>query len=230
MIDTNLFKNISGLLAVTLFGSKARNDNDIYSDTDIFVLTENSADIEEISNSIKLIIKEANVSLYTIEIFEKMLQDGAMFLWHLKIEGKQIYNKYEIDLFKGLKPFNKFKDNFDLYRELFIEAKKSIFTNKINGYDLSMLFFVCRNVSLLTCFKINKPNFGRYSAYQDVITYLEFSPLDWSNYLLLADWRLDYTRGINKDLEYPSIKKMNRILLEVENLLNCCKKIIYEEV
>ncbi|WP_157756236.1 hypothetical protein [Paenibacillus crassostreae] len=77
---------------------------------------------------------------------------------------------------------------------------------------------------------MGKPNFGRYSAYQSIVTYLRFSPIEWNNYLLLADWRLDYTRGVNMDLEYPSIKKMSDILLEVECFLNCCKKIIYEEV
>src|SRR5699024_2733499 len=234
MKDIILFEEVKELIAIMLFGSKARSDSDIYSDTDIFILIEdnlNQTRKQKIINTVKLAINlnDVNVSIYTSKIFRKMAEDGSMFLWHLKIEGKYLYKKNNIDIFNSLKDFNRYKKNYTLYNELFIDAKESILKNGINAYDLSMLFFVSRNVSLLTCFKLNNPKFGRYSVYQGVINHLNFEPLKWEYYTFLAEWRLDYTRGINKDLEYPSDNNMKEIFNGIESLLNLSKHILFGE-
>ncbi|WP_416150822.1 nucleotidyltransferase domain-containing protein [Salipaludibacillus sp. HK11] len=229
------FKKIDGLEAVILFGSKARNDADNNSDVDIFILIDDNYSEVNKNNLIKKVSriiddKKTNVSLYSKEVFNKMLDDGSMFLWHLKLEGKYIFNRYNMDIFKGLNDFQNYRKNLNLYKDLFAEAKESITTNMVNSYDLSMLFFLCRNLSLLTCFKIGRPNFGKYSAYNELIYYLGFEPIRWENYIILSKWRMNFTRGIGDNLMYPSVLETNKIISEIEVLFSFCEEILSKEV
>ena len=228
------FQGIYGLDVVMLFGSTARKDDDYNSDIDIFVLVnDNLSELEKehvINNVINLISKKnINVSLYTKEIFTKMLKDGSMFLWHLNLEGKYIFNRSEENIFKDLNEFRAYEKNFNLYQDLFNEVKTSLLNNSINSYDLSMLFFICRNLCLLTCFKLGTPNFGRYSAYKNLIVNIGYEPLNWDSYTYLSKWRIDYTRGIDEELQYPQWNELSILLSGVEELFRCSKNIICSE-
>lgn len=234
MIKNIDFQKIDGIEVVMIYGSLARNETDENSDIDIFVLVKDSLEeeskqeiIHKISSSCKE--KEINVSLYTVKIFDQMLSDGSLFLWHLKTEGKYIYSSINTDIFLRLNSFNGYVKNFNLYKILFQRIKKSFLKNGVNSYDLSMLFFICRNISILICFKINKPNFGRHSSYRTVIDYLNYEPLKYSDFIYLSNWRMDYTRGIKEDLIYPKNDEVLMIIEQIDILFNECEAILYDQ-
>lgn len=234
MIEEYNFNNIKGLEVVMVYGSVARNEADINSDIDIFALVEDSLTEIEREKVIEKIYyqfsaKEVNVSLYTKEIFNKMSIDGSLFLWHLKKEGKYLFNKNNGDIFMNLSNFDGYQKNMKLYRDLFNSVQKSLVENGVNSYDLSMLFFLCRNISILTCFKIGNPIFGRHSAYETLTKYLNFEPVNYSNFTFLSKWRIDYTRGLEEELAYPNKDRLIKIINEISNLLDVCEKIIDSE-
>jgi predicted nucleotidyltransferase len=231
MIEEYNFNYIKGLEVVIIYGSMARNDADNNSDIDIFALVEDSLtefEKEKVIDKICSLIsgKEINVSLYTKEVFNKMSKDGSLFLWHLKKEGKYLFNKNNEDIFINLANFNAYQKNMELYSDLFNSIQKSFGENGINSYDLSMLFFLCRNISILTCFKIGKPNFGRYSAYETLTKYLNYEPISYSDFIYLSKWRIDYTRGIEEELVYPTKDELIMIIKNISILFNVCEKII----
>lgn len=231
MIDEYNFNNIKGLEVVIIYGSVARNEADNNSDIDIFALVEDSLtefEKEMVIDKICPLIsgKEINVSLYTKEVFNKMSKDGSLFLWHLKKEGKYLFNKNNEDIFINLANFNAYQKNMELYRDIFNSVQESFEKNGINSYDLSMLFFLCRNLSILTCFKIGEPKFGRYSAYESLTKFLNFEPIIHSDFMYLSKWRIDYTRGIEEELAYPTKDEIIKIINEVSILFNVCEKVI----
>ncbi|MDQ0271925.1 nucleotidyltransferase domain-containing protein [Cytobacillus purgationiresistens] len=234
MIEGYNFNYIKGLEVVMVYGSVARNEADINSDIDIFALVVDSLTEIEREKLIEKIYyqfpaKEVNVSLYTKEIFNKMSRDGSLFLWHLKKEGKYLFNKRNENIFINLSNFDGYQKNMKLYRDLFSSVQKSLVENGVNSYDLSMLFFLCRNISILTCFKIGNPNFGRYSAYENLTKYLNYEPVSYSNFISLSKWRIDYTRGLEEELAYPNRDRLIKMINEVSNLLDVCEKIINSE-
>ena len=89
MNKNNDFEEIEDLLSIVLFGSKAREDEDDFSDVDIFLLVEDIPQerITEILNKVKtrLLFNNIGISLYTISTYKQLLLEGSMFLWHLKL-------------------------------------------------------------------------------------------------------------------------------------------------
>lgn len=231
MINKLNFQSIKGLQVVMIYGSVARNDEDSSSDLDVFALVNDiltEREQEEVVENIASKLKgdEINISLYTESIFKKMLKEGSLFLWHLKLEGIYIYNKYDLDIFFSLSNFNGYDKNLELYQKLFKRCKQSLVENNVNSYDLSMLFFICRNLSILTCFYLNEPSFGRYSSYQTLINKIRQEPLKYTDYVYLSKWRMDYTRGIEEELEYPDNTSLAKLVLSIESLFTLCETII----
>ncbi|MFK4292935.1 nucleotidyltransferase domain-containing protein [Bacillus sp. RC250] len=224
------FRGICDLLSVVLFGSTAREDGDEYSDVDIFLLVEDvtQSRIEEIIDTVKseLGYKNIGISLYRKSIYNKLLLEGSMFLWHLKLEGKIIYSRENLILFKDLKPFNNYNKNLSTYENLYIQTKKSLKINGINAFDLSQLFFICRNVSLLACFKLGYPTFGRETVYSKLVNCIGVYPIDWDNYIYLSKWRLNYSRGIESEINYPTEEELLNLLKQMDDLINICEEII----
>ncbi|TKI82196.1 nucleotidyltransferase domain-containing protein [Bacillus mycoides] len=224
------FRGISDLLSVVLFGSTAREDGDEYSDVDIFLLVEDvtQSRIEEIIDMIKskLGYKSIGISLYRRSIYNQLLLEGSMFLWHLKLEGKIIYARESLILFKDLKPFTNYNKNLSTYEGLYTQTKKSLKLNGINAFDLSQLFFICRNVSLLACFKLGYPTFGRETVYSKLVKSIGFYPIDWDNYIYLSKWRLNYSRGIEYKINYPTEEELLNLLKQIDNLISICEEII----
>jgi predicted nucleotidyltransferase len=231
VIVDNRFINIKCLEVVMVFGSVARNDDDINSDIDIFALVEDQLTESAKEDVIKEITsfisgEDVNVSIYTKEIFDRMSKDGSLFLWHLKKEGKYLFNKNNKDIFVDLADFNMYEKNLKMYKDIFSTVRISLSTNGVNSYDLSMLFFLCRNISILTCFKIGKPDFGRYSAYETLIEHLKHVPLSMEEFLYLSKWRINYTRGIDEEISYPSEDNLLKIIKNVSVLFDICEIII----
>ncbi|AIU83887.1 nucleotidyltransferase domain-containing protein [Bacillus velezensis] len=230
MIEKNFFSGITDLLSIILFGSKAREEEDQFSDVDIFLLVEDVCQ-KKMQDIITVVEKELpfeniGISIYKKSIYNKMLQEGSIFLWHLKLEGKIIYKKSNINLYRDLKPFKKFDDNLNIYKNIYENTKNSLKKNGVNIFDLSQLFFVCRNLCLLTCFKLDKPTFGRTSVYFKLSEYIGLLPLKVENYSFLSKCRLNYTRGTGLEFEYPDNKNLLVILKQIESLLKVCEEII----
>lgn len=226
------FSYTTDIINVILFGSTAREDADEFSDVDIFLLVEDVSQerTEELIQFVKEKLEYDNIgfSLYRKSIFEKLMSEGSMFLWHLKTEGKYIYSRDNLDLFKDLKPFENFTKNLNIYTKLYSQTINSIKVNGSNAFDFSQLFFICRNICLLTCYRLGFPTFGRIEVYSKLVDYLNFTPIDWENYIYLSKWRLNYTRGVGLKINQPNPKKLLELFQQIEALVKICTEIIIQ--
>lgn len=234
-MNNEIFDQFDSIITVITFGSKARGDNDENSDSDIFILCEN-IDFREISdlksNLGKLIkIHPSNFSIYCKTEFNLMLKKGSLFVWHLKLEGKIIFSRIDLDsIFKELQPYSNHKKDLLLYELLLGDSKESIILFGVNIFDLATLFTVCRNCCMVICHKLNYISFGRLSVYYTTKELLkEKILLKESNYLMLLSWKLLYSRGITFDDPLPSLSETELIFKEIEDLISIGLKVCDDE-
>jgi len=219
------------IISIVEFGSSARSDADEYSDKDYFIYADvwvDRKEIEKLTFSIMPKLKELNPDfiIHDKTSFEFMLDRGSLFLWHLKLESKPIYGEQEFDaMLKNLKEFKRYSQKFENYMAVFHDmniARKAL--PKITNFDFAILFTVIRNLSILCCFKLGKPKFGRISAFETLKSIAPDINLSKSDYETLMNYKLEYERGFkltnSKELEIePWINKVDIFSKQVKYIL-----------
>ncbi|MEC1716441.1 nucleotidyltransferase domain-containing protein [Schinkia azotoformans] len=223
-MNNHIFENDKNILAVIEYGSYARGDNDEYSDYDLFILTKDLSNrrLQKIREKVSKLLsyKNYDLSIYDEETFNRMLLDGSLFLWHLKREGRIIYQKKGFkSLFESLKEFKGSEEDLFLYKRIFETSKKSIERNGINLYDLSIFAQLARNSLIILCYKMGNPQFGRKTVYDTATMLLKKNlTLDKITYYNLIDFKFEYSRGITTK-ELPKTDDTNEIINKLENLI-----------
>ena len=219
-------------IAIVEFGSSARLDSDKYSDRDFFILVERFDDLEMAILDLKLkfsYLNKPNAEFIVNDVasFNRMLKNGSLFLWHLKLEAKPVYGSDEFwTRMKNLNAFTEFESTFYSYLEVLEDlsnARKKLPT--LTHFDYSVLFSVVRNLSILGCYKLNSPKFGRVSAFKELIKITQQKSISYSDYIFLMRKKIEYERGffdksdtiIDIDL---LIQKAYTFSNQVKNLLN----------
>jgi hypothetical protein len=207
------------VVAVVLFGSTARRDEDAYSDKDVFVLCEDIGLLAVVDLKKNVIYprigQEEGVSCYTTSVVRRMADKGSLFLWHLKLEGKTVFSKNGIleEIYARLAPYARYAEDITSYHELLQDVRESLRHHAhISEFDLSLLFTIARNTCILLCHHAGTPKFGRSNAYlwASHLFGAEF-PLPDSVYQQLCAWKLWYERGRvppmrpSSDLDVPSV-------------------------
>lgn len=213
------------ILLIMEFGSKARGDDDRNSDHDIFVLSQDLSRERLIVLKLRIAkllgVNKASISLYTSTHFRKTLDSGRLFAWHLKLEGKVLFTRIDIDkLFVNLNPYNWYKEDLTIYYKLLEDCKHSINVNGVNSFDLAMLFTICRNTCMVICYREKSPSFGRMSVFYKAreLSGSNFLLLE-EDYLRLSQWKLYYERGMEKPIVYPQLSQINSSISRIEKLL-----------
>lgn len=98
-----LFKYDMSITALALFGSRARGDNDLLSDTDLLLVTQNSKPKHILNNNLSL-------SFYSQEYLIEKARFGDLFLCHIINESKSLYDPN--GFFDMLKNEFCFKDSY----------------------------------------------------------------------------------------------------------------------
>lgn len=193
------------ILAVLEFGSTARGEADEYSDRDICIvidkLTSTIDQVVEIgSNQVGINeLEETEFIIYEDSALGHMLEKGSLFLWHIKLEGKVLLGE---DYFSSkicmLKEFNNYEGKFEHYYSMYKDLEESIkIIPIITTFDFSVLFTIVRNLSILVCFKLRRPAFGREDAFIKVKDHYGDIGLNLQEYQNLLKCKLSYERGFN---------------------------------
>src|SRR5438552_1971289 len=86
----------SELLSVILFGSHARAEADAFSDKDLCVLVEDVRFQRLLALrpelALALDVPAESLAIYTSTIARQMSDRGSLFLWHLRLEGKIVWD------------------------------------------------------------------------------------------------------------------------------------------
>ena len=214
------------ILSIILYGSYARNDQDATSDYDVCVLTESRRGYELDSNELKSLIEvpknyQLKPVFYYASVVDLMIENGSLFLWHLKLEGKVLYGKGHFDkIIKNLKPFRCHHEEIMYHAMLFddlIQSKEYI--HQPNELDLSLLFTISRNTCMILSHKKGEPSFGRYNSYTTAKRLFPDLSLKLDDYLFLSTWKIVYERGSNKEHILPRNEQFKTILYNIGKLL-----------
>lgn len=225
------------VLALVVYGSVARDDNDRYSDTDVCVVHRDSAEPEDIMASIRetkaLSTSDdslLDLSLYGALAFQRMLESGSLFGWHLALEGKLLYDRGVVaNLLSKITPYRRASADILDYLELFGDVDKSLRSNGPVPFDLALLFTIARNTAMVLCTLGGSPEFGRTTVFDtaDRLFNNRFSFAE-SSYTGLLAWKLWYTRGQGTRPEAPSTQEMDAWLGHVRELLCFAERIASE--
>jgi len=192
------------VVTTALFGSHARGDADALSDTDFAVFVD-AYSAEELRKIRAELEKEGPgsqtmISVYSTSTTEFMAQQGSLFLWHLKLEGRILTDKEDwlANLLNDLQPYDGVKAVRDLetFADVLQDCYKAVATRPDTlDFEMATVFSVLRNVGIIYCFRTGTPCFGRTAPINRLASELRGSfPFFPDQIVALERIRLRYLR------------------------------------
>src|SRR5665213_2838485 len=194
-----------------LFGSHARGDADCGSDIDICVVVRPMT-LEELIKTKSSVEREytdprVTISVYTEPTAVSMAEAGALFIWHLKTEGKLLKDTggFSNLLFSQLRPYTGYFEEISIYRTLLSDVQRTLDEyNMLLEIDLHVLQMVCRNTFVLLTAKEGKPHFGRKGAFARASKMYSELPINANLYQNLCEWHFCYSRNLPAPGKLPT--------------------------
>jgi len=236
MIDPRVFHDHPLVEGAVLFGSHARGDSDMHSDIDVAVFAK-AADIETLGEIKTELVKNPTneslaLSLYSTRTAEIMAQDGSLFLWHLSLEGKVVFERglWISSLFARLRPYGKNKALRDLrtFERILNDVRNALQLAEATAlFEAAIMYAILRNSSMIYTHAKGIPCFGR----SEPIAWLadgmaERFPLLESEIARLEALRLAYTRFPAMPFVGPKTDWCLRICSKVAAVLGFVRKSI----
>ena len=217
---------ITGLEGVILFGSSARGDDDAHSDRDVCAIVANLPDrqIHSLKRRVAdlYLTNPQSVSAYRRSTISQMAEFGSLFLWHLKLEGRVLYDRSGITAktFSNLAAYRRYAEDLLRFQEVFDDTVREFGVRpRLDLFDLHCLFLVIRNVCMLLTVKAGDPQFGRSSVYAAAVKHYARLPVPAHMFYELANAHLAYSRGADVRVLLPSRLAGSRTLKRVDSLL-----------
>jgi predicted nucleotidyltransferase len=218
--------SIPGVRAVVLFGSAARGDHDAHSDRDICAICDDETG-SSIAQLRKSLAKEyrtdaSSVSMYAAATASRMALNGSLFLWHLRLEGRVLFERRGAAqrLFRALRKYDGFAVDLLRFQEVFDDTSSALQDGAVADlFDLHALFLVVRNVSMLLTVRAGSPSFGRSTAYRDAVRHYGPLAVTARDYDYLARGHLLYTRGAPVNVPPATLTRTMLLLANVDRLL-----------
>jgi len=154
---------------ILLYGSYARGDADDVSDVDVLVI----GPVKPIDSEIAELLPASyrgvlHTSHYTWEEFAAMSKYGSLFLHHIATESKTI--RYEgdahrrlWDLLSDLPPYRLAKRDLSAFRVTVNDVHAGLGVGLPPCFELAVLGGVARHASVLGCYVMGRPTYGRKS-------------------------------------------------------------------
>ena len=152
--------------AIWLYGSHARGDGDVFSDVDLFVAGVPGTTTEEIQAKVPIPMSTASLSRYSWDEIREMATYGSLFLHHLRLEG---YPLYETSSCKGalglilasLGDYRHVERDLKGFRTVLDDVREALTEDGVEVFELSVIGAVLRHCSILGCWLLGEPSFGR---------------------------------------------------------------------
>jgi predicted nucleotidyltransferase len=165
---------IKQLETLVLFGSRARGDCDLGSDTDVAAFGESASMSDLIRLKARLLDVvggECSLSVYSKRTAEAMAASGSLFLWHLRIEGKVIGQRsaWYGSLLTNLRPYSvqKARSDIDTFIVALEDAERSLSrSDAALLFEESNLFSILRSLGMIASMLDKEPCFSRLGPIQ----------------------------------------------------------------
>lgn len=159
---------MSGLTqcAVWLYGSHARGDADAESDWDVFVASDEGVSLDGIQVQPWLAYSTGSVSRYSWPEVEGMAAYGSLFLEHLRLEGLPVYESPQekgklAAILSRMSGYQLADRDLRGFRAVLNDVAQSLAFGGSEIFELSVLGTVIRHSSILGCWLLGRPSFGR---------------------------------------------------------------------
>lgn len=173
MIETHTIESVSPpAIGSVLFGSEARGDFDEFSDRDICVFFDSITMRERPSVRARLAeiysTRPAGICMYSKPIIESMARKGSLFIWHLKLESRILYDpkSFVANLFESVVPYSGYATDMLRYEQIALGVSETLGDTSLTEADLHALFIAWRNTCLLLTMSRATPVFARSRALQ----------------------------------------------------------------
>ena len=187
--------------AIWLYGSHARGVADSHSDLDIFVATSDLKSVDEIEDNAFLARTGASLSVYTWNEITRMAEYGSLFLQHLKLEAILLHESASHcgtlrKMLDHLPDYRLATRDLKGFKVVINDVSESLDCDGEEAYELAVLGAVVRHSTILGCWLLNQPSFGRHEPVSrfvglrgiDCAVEKEFP--DLYSYRLYADGRI----------------------------------------
>ena len=155
------------------------------------------------SGRVSVAVDKAAVSRYTWRETEKIFRYGSLFLHHLRLEGRPLYESpNDVGVLKRM--LNSigdytFADRDILGFQQFLEdVSESLDSETLEVYEFAVLGTLIRHASILGCWLLGKPEFGRYEAVNKFIRARGIHNNIAKNFADLYQYRLYSENRVNK--------------------------------
>jgi len=223
--------------AVTLFGSRARGDSDEFSDMDlaVFVKATHFMALGEIKSRLMNIPsdEEFSLSLYSTRTAEILAREGSLFLWHLNLEGKVLFerNKWISLLFSRLAPYELSKALRDLktFENILNDVNAALgLGDSTLLFEAATMYAVLRNSAMIHTYTKGAPCFGRSEPIKRLAQDMgQGFPFTSSEIRTLQLLRLTYTRIPSLCTEYLSSEWCKAMLRNVQIATSFVRERLY---
>ena len=152
--------------AIWMYGSSARGDTDDLSDLDVLV-------VGRIDSSVNVTVKEAtgdervaSISNYSWREVEEMAAYGSLFLQHLRLEARPLIEDGPCEgrlrhVLDNMGPYTRAPRDLTAFRTVVRDVEGSLGVGDLVLFELSVLATVIRHASILGCWLLGRPSFGR---------------------------------------------------------------------
>lgn len=220
------------ILGVVSFGSFARGNAGTHSDIDVCIFSSRlkpSGAGEQQSYGFVSEDPRIEVSTYDAVTANVMASEGSLFLWHLKLEGHIEFERdhYVTSLLDKLKPCQDLLQEFQIHQEVYsivLDGRRR--GENVNVFDVSALYLVVRNVSILLCAKMRKFKFGARDAFEQVYAQFGSFGVSCGDFETLLKHHLLYKRGVPFVGNIAADADCDRLMLNVQQFLSAARSVI----
>ena len=166
---------------VWLYGSRARGDADVASDTDLLVVGNDPDGIEAVVASVPW--PGSSVSFYTWPEVESMWRYGSLFLDHIRSEASLLRacpsdpGRFQT-LLASLPRFSRARHDLGAFRRALDEGEDSLSRGGWPDLELQILATVARHAAILACHCLDESVFGRTEPFMVWGRHAGWSDLD----------------------------------------------------
>jgi hypothetical protein len=179
------------------FGSVARNEMDSLSDRDVLAVGVDPSHLSDLDDA------GASLTSYSWPEFTRMSHYGSLFLVHLAREGivfdgGQAARSRYYELTGDLVPYRYVARDLQAFRQCLDDVADGLQTgDSSTAFEIATVATVIRHATILGCYLIGHPTFGRYSS---VDAFTRMRHLDRSIFMKFPDayaYRLALLRGLS---------------------------------
>jgi hypothetical protein len=151
---------------VWLYGSVARKDHDAQSDLDVLVVGDYDGNVRSLTSDLPQ-SEHLSVRRYGWDSIRTMAEYGSLFLLHLKREGIRLDDQGQSSLsglLDRLPTYQRAGRDIVGFLTALDDVDDSLSDDGDPAFELAVIATVIRHSSILACYKLGAPTFGRSAA------------------------------------------------------------------